>query len=84
MPFSIRAETSVCLTDGFFSIERHQIAWARITVQRAAPMTRITAIVLFWVLWAGMVAGAVLIIVLKNGDVPKTTTTTAAPTTTHK
>ncbi|PIO58150.1 hypothetical protein TELCIR_20421 [Teladorsagia circumcincta] len=45
---------------------------------------RIAALVLFWLLWAGMVTGAVLIIVLKNGDVPKTTTVIITETTTHK
>ncbi|KAK6758739.1 hypothetical protein RB195_016142 [Necator americanus] len=45
---------------------------------------RITAIVVFWLLWASMVAGAVIIIVLNNGDVPSSTTTVTPPTTKQK
>ncbi|KAK5967407.1 hypothetical protein GCK32_010943 [Trichostrongylus colubriformis] len=45
---------------------------------------RIALVALFWLLWAGMVAGTVVIIVLKNGDAPKTTTVSVIATTTHK
>ncbi|CAJ0588166.1 unnamed protein product [Cylicocyclus nassatus] len=45
---------------------------------------RVTIIVVFWVIWTGMVTGAILIIVLNNGDLPKTTTTTAPRTTAHQ
>ncbi|EYC37822.1 hypothetical protein Y032_0764g2152 [Ancylostoma ceylanicum] len=43
---------------------------------------RITVIVLFWLIWASMVAGAIVIIVVNNGDVPSTTTTASVRTTT--
>ncbi|VDO60297.1 unnamed protein product [Haemonchus placei] len=46
-------------------------------------MWRMAIVVLFWLLWAGMVAGAVVIVVVKNGDVPETTTTTATKTSVH-
>ncbi|KHJ79032.1 hypothetical protein OESDEN_21331 [Oesophagostomum dentatum] len=45
---------------------------------------RIALIAIFWLLWATMVTGAILIIVLNNGDVTDTTTTAIPRSTKHQ